>query len=218
MSDVLRRSIVLPHDLYVAVARVVPAHGFANVQGWAVCRLQAIVNERPETRPPGLVGSSNVARHPLSLSRSLLQFSSAPPALWTVVQDTGNAAAGVPAACTSYAVCPNCRRRVPLTGSPATMRCPGCNGLFEVAWDEAASLRRLDAQRRHETGGVDGPQADRRMARCRLIPSRRLLVDRRFADRRRASARVSRGRRRMIERRQGLDRRTLLDRRQPVRQ
>lgn len=159
----------------------------------------------------------DVGRHPLSLERSLLRFSFAPPTQWTVVRDPRNAARGVAAAATSHAVCPNCRRRVPLTGSPPTLRCPGCNGLFDVAWDDGASLRRHDGQGRRDGGGISALQPDRRMALRRVLARRRLRADRRFADRRRASARVSRGRRRMVERRQGLDRRTLLDRRQPVR-
>lgn len=160
----------------------------------------------------------DVGRHPLSLSRSLLQFSSAPPAEWTVVQDTRNPATGMPAVRSTHAVCPNCRRRVPLTGFPSAMRCPGCNGLFEVAWVKPASPRRQETQKRDDKGSANGPLHDRRMALRRQLVSRRLLVDRRFADRRLAFPRVSRGRRRMVERRQVPDRRNLLDRRQQVRQ
>src|SRR5438034_10445031 len=37
----------------------------------------------------------------------------------------------------TYAVCPACRHRVPLRGQPTEMRCPKCNGVFEIAWDRS---------------------------------------------------------------------------------
>ncbi len=35
-----------------------------------------------------------------------------------------------------YAVCPACRMRAPITGYAADMRCPGCDGVFSIAWEE----------------------------------------------------------------------------------
>src|SRR6266705_2176827 len=36
----------------------------------------------------------------------------------------------------AYGVCPSCRHRAPLHGAPQILRCPRCNELFHVAWDE----------------------------------------------------------------------------------
>ncbi len=41
-----------------------------------------------------------------------------------------------PQGITEYAVCPNCRERVPLTVRPPAMRCRHCNEMFDVAWEE----------------------------------------------------------------------------------
>jgi hypothetical protein len=35
-----------------------------------------------------------------------------------------------------YAVCPSCRNRAALKGSPPHARCARCAGVFRVAWDE----------------------------------------------------------------------------------
>lgn len=51
-NDVLRRSVVLPRDLFLDVERAARADRFASVQTWAVCALQRLVNERPELQPP----------------------------------------------------------------------------------------------------------------------------------------------------------------------
>ncbi len=78
----------------------------------------------------------DVHRTPLSVARSVLQFRSTPPSRWSVVPDPRHAA-GLPDTWTHYAVCPNCRSRASVVDHPSTLRCPRCNGLFEVAWDEA---------------------------------------------------------------------------------
>jgi len=77
----------------------------------------------------------DVGRAPLAVTRSFLEFRSTPPSRWSVVSDPRNAA-GVPENLADYAVCPSCRDRAPLVGRPEKMRCPRCNGFFEVAWDE----------------------------------------------------------------------------------
>jgi len=46
--DVLRRSVILPSDLYGDVERVAQADHFASVQAWVVCTLQRLVNARRE--------------------------------------------------------------------------------------------------------------------------------------------------------------------------
>jgi NADH pyrophosphatase NudC (nudix superfamily) len=36
-----------------------------------------------------------------------------------------------------YAVCPNCRERARLEERKTSMRCPKCNGFFDIGWDNA---------------------------------------------------------------------------------
>lgn len=140
----------------------------------------------------------DVGRTPVSVARSALQLSSTPPSQWTVVSDPRNAA-GLPPHLIEYAVCPSCRSRAPFDEHPATMRCPRCNGLFAVAWNEAHAA--IGAERR-------------RMPERRVLLHRRSGLERRIADRRRTSVPVSRGRRRGVSRRRGRDRRDGSDRRE----
>lgn len=78
----------------------------------------------------------------VSIARSMLQLASAPPQHWTVVPSPRSYSPRYPASWGArYAVCPNCRDRAQLTGQPAQMRCHRCNGLFDVAWDEAYLVR-----------------------------------------------------------------------------
>ena len=76
-----------------------------------------------------------VDRKPLPVPRSLLQLTSAPPRRWTVVPRPWNAV-GLPPRWNDYAVCPSCSNRAPLERRSSSIRCPQCNGLFDVAWDE----------------------------------------------------------------------------------
>jgi len=69
----------------------------------------------------------------MTVPRSLLQISSTRPSRWSVIGKPQ--LAGVAREWGDYAVCPNCRNRATLTGHPANIRCPRCNGLFEVDWD-----------------------------------------------------------------------------------
>jgi hypothetical protein len=68
----------------------------------------------------------------LTVPRALLQISSTRPSRWSVVGKPQ--LAGVSRESGDYAVCPNCRNRATLVGHPANIRCPRCNGLFEVDW------------------------------------------------------------------------------------
>ncbi len=77
-----------------------------------------------------------VQRKPLSLPRHSLQFLSVPPYTWTVVAQPHDARGLAAAWGGTYVVCPSCRNRAPLKGSPQRLRCPRCNGLFRVAWEE----------------------------------------------------------------------------------
>jgi hypothetical protein len=86
------------------------------------------------------VGSAEVALavhgKTRSISRNALEIVSTKPTRWTVVANAGNATL-IPARwARGYAVCPNCRMRQLPMGRPQLLRCDGCNGLFEVAWDE----------------------------------------------------------------------------------
>ena len=60
------------------------------------------------------------------------------PRHWTVVPRSREAEAERPPAGwhARYAVCPACRTRAPITGYAVEMRCPGCDGLFSIAWGE----------------------------------------------------------------------------------
>ena len=71
----------------------------------------------------------------VDVPRPLLDIVSAPPQRWSVVPSPKNPAR-FPGGITEYAVCPNCRERVPLTVRPPAMRCPHCNEMFDVAWEE----------------------------------------------------------------------------------
>lgn len=77
-----------------------------------------------------------VTREPLPVPRRYLQTISSRPFRWTVVPRPRDAA-NLPSEWGSrYAVCPVCRHRAPIGGRPVEMRCPRCNGTFQVAWDE----------------------------------------------------------------------------------
>ncbi len=76
--------------------------------------------------------------NPVSLPRSSLQFASTPPAHWTVVPRPRNAGARLPLNWgPKYGVCPNCRERARLATNAAGMRCPRCNGFFDIGWDDS---------------------------------------------------------------------------------
>jgi hypothetical protein len=78
----------------------------------------------------------DVQRTQVSLPRAAFQFLSAPPHSWTVVARPADAT-GLPTGWgVAYAVCPSCRNRTPLQGSPPRLPCPRCKGLFRVAWEE----------------------------------------------------------------------------------
>lgn len=76
----------------------------------------------------------DVNREPLPIPRDLLHIAPTRPTAWTVVP-LPRSAREIPRSWgDEYAVCPSCRGRAPLRGHPRSMRCPGCNGLFDVAW------------------------------------------------------------------------------------
>ena len=73
---------------------------------------------------------------PLSLPRNALQFLSLPPSAWAVVAQPPDARGRAASWGGMYVVCPRCRSRASLMGGPYRLRCPSCDGLFRVAWEE----------------------------------------------------------------------------------
>ena len=70
-----------------------------------------------------------------AVPRSSVEIIPTPPTRWTVVPRPSQSAR-LPAAWGAvYGVCPNCRTRARLEPRAASMRCPKCNGFFDVGWD-----------------------------------------------------------------------------------
>ena len=51
-TEYLRRTIVLPADLFLAVETLARRDGFATLQAWVVVRLQAYLDSRVDDLPP----------------------------------------------------------------------------------------------------------------------------------------------------------------------
>ena len=71
-----------------------------------------------------------------TFARDTFEIVSTRPTRWTIVINANNAPV-IPARWPrGYAVCPQCAMRQLPMGRPQVLRCDGCNGLYEVAWDE----------------------------------------------------------------------------------
>ena len=71
-----------------------------------------------------------------TFSRDTFEIVASRPTRWTIVAHASNAAV-IPARwAKGYAVCPQCAMRQLPMGRPQILRCEGCNGLYEVAWEE----------------------------------------------------------------------------------
>jgi hypothetical protein len=70
-----------------------------------------------------------------SVPRPSLEILPAPPTRWTVVPRPMRAARLPASWGPRYGVCPNCRERARLEERAASMRCPKCNGYFDIGWD-----------------------------------------------------------------------------------
>src|SRR5207245_10390663 len=84
-------------------------------------------------RPPEAIGG--VIGERVTVPRSALAITSAPPSRWSVVprpKNPGRFPGG-----SQYVVCPNCRERVPLEEHPALMQCRRCEAVSDIAWDES---------------------------------------------------------------------------------
>ena len=61
-----------------------------------------------------------------------------PPRKWTVVARPRDAVRLPASWGDRYAVCPSCRERQQIVGSPSRMTCQHCRGEYPVGWKEAA--------------------------------------------------------------------------------
>ena len=68
--------------------------------------------------------------------RRVLEFASVRPHTWTLVPTPAMARGMEVRAGELYAVCPGCRSRAPLRGSPQSLRCPRCKDTYKVGWEE----------------------------------------------------------------------------------
>lgn len=74
---------------------------------------------------------------PTSVPRPSIQIVPMPPTRWTVVPRPKNASRMPLTWGARYGVCPNCRERARLELRVVSMRCPRCNGHFDIGWDDA---------------------------------------------------------------------------------
>ncbi len=77
----------------------------------------------------------DVNRKPVTLPLSLLDVRGRLPHHWTIVPRPTNAVRVPESWGERYGVCPRCRSRAPLRGSPQAMPCPRCHEVFAVGWE-----------------------------------------------------------------------------------
>jgi len=75
-------------------------------------------------------------REQVRVPRHYVETLSNRPRHWTVVPRPRDADAAPAGWHARYGVCPACRARAPITGYAVEMRCPSCDGLFSIAWEE----------------------------------------------------------------------------------
>jgi hypothetical protein len=73
---------------------------------------------------------------PIVIARTSVQIVTTVPTRWAVVSRPPNALRMPLSWGSRYGVCPNCRERARLEPRAASMRCPKCNGLFDIGWEE----------------------------------------------------------------------------------
>jgi len=78
----------------------------------------------------------DVNHHAVNVPRSSLQIVPRPPPHWTLVPRPANSLRVPSSWGARYLVCPNCRERAPLAKPMASLRCPRCNGVFEIGWGD----------------------------------------------------------------------------------
>lgn len=72
-----------------------------------------------------------------TVPRPSLEILPAPPTRWAVVPRPPRAGRLPSSWGPRYGVCPNCRERARLADRAASMRCPKCNGYFDIGWDNS---------------------------------------------------------------------------------
>jgi hypothetical protein len=78
----------------------------------------------------------DVNRRQVPVPRASLKIVSTAPRVWSIVPLPRDAKGLAPQWGDKYAVCPECRQRARLKGSPETMRCPRCERVFRVEWEQ----------------------------------------------------------------------------------
>src|SRR4029077_12903904 len=133
----------------------------------------------------------------MTVARSLLELRNTPPREWTVARTKDGS--------DPYLVCPSCRHRAhPPDGHAAALRCPRCNELFTIAWDDRPSK---PAPRAPTAPLRDELKPDQRVTRRRMSQDRRSGDDRRNGERRVIAWAPLPAERRKAERRVQADRR-----------
>jgi hypothetical protein len=83
----------------------------------------------------------DINRKPVTVPLYLLDLRGRLPGRWTIVPRPANAVRLSERWGERYGVCPSCKSRAPLRGSPQTMACPRCRGVFPVGWEEGTGTR-----------------------------------------------------------------------------
>ena len=113
----------------------------AEVQGWARVQTNARSNLRRGAWYQVLrltvdEAVLEVDHQPCRVARPALQITPQRPRQWSVVPRPRDAVNLPLSWGTKYGVCPGCSHRAALGDESTPMRCPRCNGVFAVAWDE----------------------------------------------------------------------------------
>ena len=74
---------------------------------------------------------------PTSFPRQALDIQAERPKQWAVVPRPPRSPRLPQSWGERYAVCPNCRERARIDEHVPSMRCPKCNGHFEIGWDNS---------------------------------------------------------------------------------
>jgi hypothetical protein len=112
-----------------------PGNQWARVRIDAECRLRRGAWYRVSRLTP-LEAVLDVNHQLVSIPRASLQLSSGAPQRWSVVPRPPNSSRLPATWGARYAVCPACRERAPLLHPSANMRCPRCNGMFDIGWGD----------------------------------------------------------------------------------
>ena len=70
------------------------------------------------------------------IPRAAVEIAPQPTLRWTVVPRPRKSVRLPQGWGPEYGVCPGCRERAQLIDHPQSLRCPKCNGLFDVAWSD----------------------------------------------------------------------------------